>query len=268
MDIGTGTGVLAVAAARAGARHVYAIESTGIAKIAKEVFEANGLAEKITLVEGRSTRVNLPEKADVMISETVGNHPFGEGILETVADAMKRLLKPGARMIPAAIEFFGVPVHIPDVVMDAQCITDNTLHNWREWYGIDFVPLKNAASKVPTQSSFHSNEAALWQPLAEPARLASVNLSDNCNNSFQNTTKVEIETEGILNGILSYFELALDTSVRLSTHPQIAGKENSWKNMVWLFPCPIHLLKGERLSVTFNYRTVDAEDGITVEKIS
>lgn len=82
VDIGTGTGVLAVAAARAGARHVYAIEATGIAKIAKEVFAANGLAEKITLIEGRSTSVNLPEKADVMISETVGNHPFGEGILE------------------------------------------------------------------------------------------------------------------------------------------------------------------------------------------
>ncbi len=268
VDIGTGTGVLAVAAARAGARHVYAIESTGIAKIAKEVFAANGLAERITLVEGRSTSVNLPEKADVMISETVGNHPFGEGILETVADATKRLLKPGARMIPAAVEFFGIPVHIPDAVMDQQSITDHSLHNWRAWYGIDFVPLKNAVRKVPTQSSFRSDVAALWQSLAAPVRLVSVNLSDNGNNSFQNTTKVEIETEGILNGILSYFELALDTGVRLSTHPQIAGKDNNWKNIAWLLPCPINLLKGEHLSVTFNYRALNAEDGITVEKIS
>lgn len=268
VDIGTGTGVLAVAAARAGARHVYAIESTGIAKIAKEVFAANGLAEKITLIEGRSTGVGLPEKADVMISETVGNHPFAEGILETVADATKRLLKPGARMIPAAIEYFGIPVHIPDAVMDQQCITDHSLHNWREWYGVDFVPLRNAACKAPTQSSFSSDVAALWQPLAGPARLASVNLSDNRNNSFHNTTKVEIETEGRLNGILCYFELALAPGVRLSTHPQIAGKNNSWKNMVWLLPCPIHLLKGDHLSVTFNYRTVNTEDGITVEKIS
>lgn len=96
----------------------------------------------------------------------------------------------------------------------------------------------------------------------------SVNLLDNRNNSFHNTTKVEIETEGRLNGILSYFELALDTGVRLSTHPQIAGRDNNWKNMVWLLPCPINLLKGEHLSVTFNYRSVNAEDGITVEKIS
>ena len=96
----------------------------------------------------------------------------------------------------------------------------------------------------------------------------SVKLSDNRNNSFHNTTKVEIETEGKLNGILSYFELALGPGVRLSTHPQIAGKDNNWKNMVWLLPYPIHLLKGEHLSVTFNYRTVNAGDGITVEKIS
>ncbi len=64
VDVGTGTGVLAIAAARAGARHVYAVEASGMGRSARAVFEANGLGERITLVQGWSTRISLPERAD------------------------------------------------------------------------------------------------------------------------------------------------------------------------------------------------------------
>jgi predicted RNA methylase len=69
--------MLAIAAACASS-HVYAIEASGIGKLAKAIFKANGLADRITLIEGWSTQVNLPEKADVLISEIIGNEPLGE----------------------------------------------------------------------------------------------------------------------------------------------------------------------------------------------
>ena len=75
VDIGTGTGVLAATAAMAGARHVYAVESTGMATLAKEVFAANGLSSRITVIEGRSTQIELPKRADLMVSEMIGNDP-------------------------------------------------------------------------------------------------------------------------------------------------------------------------------------------------
>jgi len=66
VDIGTGTGILAIAAVRAGARHVYAIEEARIARVARTLFEANGMTDHITLIRGRSTEVRLPQRADVL----------------------------------------------------------------------------------------------------------------------------------------------------------------------------------------------------------
>ena len=72
VDIGTGTGVLAIAAARAGARHVYTIEAGIIGDLAKETFVKNGFADRITLIWGWSYEVSLPEPANVLVSELVG----------------------------------------------------------------------------------------------------------------------------------------------------------------------------------------------------
>ena len=95
VDLGTGTGVLAVAAARAGAKKVYAIEATSIGEYAQKVFEANGYSDVISLINGWSTQIELPEKADVLISEIIGNDPFGERALEATLDARTRFLKTG-----------------------------------------------------------------------------------------------------------------------------------------------------------------------------
>jgi hypothetical protein len=47
------------------------------------VFGANGLADRIAVVQGRSTSIELPERADVLVSEILGNDPLAEDILST-----------------------------------------------------------------------------------------------------------------------------------------------------------------------------------------
>ena len=89
VDIGTGTVVLAVAAAKAGARKVYAIEQRRLALTAKEIFKANGVEHIVELIQGWSTDISLPEKAHVIITETIGNRIFDENILRIVEDAKK-----------------------------------------------------------------------------------------------------------------------------------------------------------------------------------
>ena len=113
LDIGTGSGVLAVAAARAGARRVYAVEATDIADVAERVFEVNGVQDRVTLVPGWSRQIELPEKADLLVAEVIGNEPFEEEILETTLDARRRLLKPGARLIPHALTLLARPGPAP-----------------------------------------------------------------------------------------------------------------------------------------------------------
>ena len=106
VDIGTGTGVLAIAAAHAGAARVYVVEGTGIGKLAEANFRANGFEDWITLVAGWSMNVELPERADILVSEIIGRHPFGERVVEITDDARTRLLKPHARMVPHRINVF------------------------------------------------------------------------------------------------------------------------------------------------------------------
>lgn len=81
VDLGTGSGVLVVAAARAGARRVYAVEADTIADGTHAVFEANGVLDRVTPVGSRSTEITLPEPADVLVAELIGNEPLGERVL-------------------------------------------------------------------------------------------------------------------------------------------------------------------------------------------
>ena len=73
VDVGTGSGVLAVLAAKAGARKVYAIERGGIADLASRVFHDNGVADRIVLLRGDARDVVIPEPPNVIVTETLGS---------------------------------------------------------------------------------------------------------------------------------------------------------------------------------------------------
>ncbi|MFH1812417.1 MAG: 50S ribosomal protein L11 methyltransferase, partial [Pseudomonadota bacterium] len=104
VEVGTGCGLLAVLAARAGARRVFAIEATELWQVARDVIAHNGVADVVQVIPGMSFDVELPERGDVLITETLGHLGVDEGIVATVADARGRLLKPGARLVPERID--------------------------------------------------------------------------------------------------------------------------------------------------------------------
>lgn len=117
LDIGTGPfALLALAAARAGASRVFALESDGrVAAAAREAVAAatdvpSGLVE---VIEGLSTEVSLPEPADIIVAEVVGNVASEEGFVATMRDARDRhAAHPSdpASFIPCAIETLGAPM--------------------------------------------------------------------------------------------------------------------------------------------------------------
>ena len=106
LDIGCGAGLLSLMAARGGAQKVIAIEGEAeVADAAEEIFAQNGYEDQIQLVRGRSTNlrlgVDIPERADLLVSEIFDVSLLGEDALNTFQHAQRELLKPNAKVIPA-----------------------------------------------------------------------------------------------------------------------------------------------------------------------
>lgn len=93
LDIGCGTGILSVFAARAGAKHVYAIDNAEIAEYAKVIIKNNGYSDKITVIKGKVEEIELPvPHVDVIISEWMGYFLLYESMLDTVLYARDKWL--------------------------------------------------------------------------------------------------------------------------------------------------------------------------------
>src|SRR5271166_6407703 len=111
LDVGAGSGILSVFAARAGAARVYAVEQTSIAVLAQELATANGVADVVRVVQDDVTQIELPERVDVIVSEWLGGFGIDEGMLPPVVTARDRWLKPGGVMIPDSVTAWVALVH-------------------------------------------------------------------------------------------------------------------------------------------------------------
>jgi len=112
LEIGTGSGLLAMMAARAGAGHVTTCEMVPpIAEVAREIVAANGLADRVTVVAKASTEMavglDLPRPADLVVSEVLSSEVVGEAARTSLADARARLLAPQAACIPRSATVMG-----------------------------------------------------------------------------------------------------------------------------------------------------------------
>ncbi len=108
-DIGAGTGILSLIALRHGAARVWAVEEGPVAEMGRRLARENGVEDRMIVVRGPSQEVRLPERVDVVVSEMLGNAVFDEDILELMADARERFLRPGGRMVPRSLCLLAAP---------------------------------------------------------------------------------------------------------------------------------------------------------------
>ncbi|MGB7207586.1 MAG: 50S ribosomal protein L11 methyltransferase [Pyrinomonadaceae bacterium] len=127
LDIGSGTGVWAVMAAKLGAKSVTAIEadSTMIPVIHGHI-RANGVGDKVKVIHGNSVEVELDHKCDVIVSETIGNQAFDEAIIPTMIDAKNRFLAPKGILIPQTVSLMAAPAHFRTVTQMPVGVPVNT----------------------------------------------------------------------------------------------------------------------------------------------
>jgi SAM-dependent methyltransferase len=210
VDLGAGTGLLSFFALQAGARHVYAIEMSRIADAAAELIAANGFQDRITLIRKNSKKVRLPERCDVLVTETLSAFCFDtESIIEFVADARERFLKPGARIIPESADTFLMP-------FSSDAFGAGRLP--ARYYGLDFKPFSKRLFKS------YAIVRASGQPfvaLSQPAPLYHIDFRKDATNPGKTFAPFRITAEGRLDGFLGWFEARLCEGVALSNSPYL-----------------------------------------------
>lgn len=264
LDIGTGSGVLAIAAARAGARHVYAVEASDIADVAERVFADNAVQDQVTLIRGWSREIELPEPADLLVAEVIGNEPFEEEILETTLDARRRLLKPGGRLIPHTLELVARPLLIPDAEARQRTIGRQALERWRKLYGIEFRPLLDAALAGPVNNPTEAEALARWPSVGPPVPLATVELAHYRRPTVDASAELAVATPTRVNAIAVTFRAHLHGTIVHTLDPW-TWPSSSWATSVWVLPDAVRVGPLETLRVRYSRRVPGRADGLTCD---
>lgn len=132
VDVGAGSGLLAMLCVRAGARRVYALERSTMALLAARLIERNRMSAQIELVQVHSRAWRPPEQADVILCETLGFAALDEGFRASMVDARERMLRPGGALLPRSVRILAAPVQAAATHPELPCL-DTLL-------GLDYRP--------------------------------------------------------------------------------------------------------------------------------
>ena len=210
LDLGASTGLLSFFAIQAGARHVYAVEMSTIAEVAAKLIKANGLEDRISLIRENSAKVTLPEAADVLVTDAFGSMCFDdEDIVRYVVDARRRLLKPGARIIPGVCRAYLTP-------FSSDQFGPGRLPP--RLYGLDYQALRERRFASVYGVTVNSGSFACLGP---HRRFAEVDFYNACSAPGATSVTFSASVDGRLDGFLGWFESELCDKVVLSNAPHL-----------------------------------------------
>lgn len=256
LDLGAGTGILGLMACRVGAKRVYAVDEGPIIGLAREVAAANGFRDRITHIKGLSTRVELPERVDVVLADQIGRFGLESGILEYFQDARKRFVKPDGVMVPREISLFAAPVECDELFGQVEF--------WRRApAGYDFEP----ACAIAANTGYPTRLDPAYL-LGAPERAISLGLSTAVGRALSAEVVLMAARPGTLHGIGGWFEAQLSPGVTLTNSPLEA---RSIFRMQVFFPIarPVALEEHDEIRVRLRILpagaivswTVDVRDG-------
>jgi type I protein arginine methyltransferase len=211
-DLGTGTGILALLACRAGARRVYAIEASGMVEIARAVAAANGVSDRLRVIKANVADVTLPERVDVIVGDFIGRFGFDAGIFETYPPAARALLRPAGAIVPSEISLSIFPVESPGM--------DERVRFWQTpRLGIDVAPVSEWA--LNTGYTVALGAVAQLGDAVEIARAPTALVPER---GFAADARLTIRRPGILHGIGGAFTAQLAPGVTMTNAPGAAER--------------------------------------------
>jgi protein arginine N-methyltransferase 1 len=237
VDLGSGTGILGLLACEAGAARVYSIEETSLIEVAREICQANGFTDRIHFIKDHSTRITLPEPADVVLADQIGHFGFEAGLFDYFSDARRRFLRPNGTTIPSHITFCLAPVE------HAQLWEQIEFWN-RSPMGVNVRPARSLAANTGYPTTLTS--AHLLGPSVDAL---SVDPSVSGSQPLHFTCTLAITRTGTLHGVGCWFIARLSPSVTMSNSP-LADQRIDRRNVVFPLDRAIPVRTGDSLSVT------------------
>ncbi|MCR9171472.1 MAG: tetratricopeptide repeat protein [bacterium] len=247
LDIGAGSGLLSMMAARAGATNITAVELVPeLAEVAKMIISDNKFDEQITVYEKRSTAltvgVEMPEKADMVVSEILDAGLLGESVIPSLRHAWSNLLKKDAICIPKAADVYATLIQCDDFhrtlhIKEVQGFNLSAFNRFKEERPyvvnhVEQVKSRNLSESFPVLSVDFYN----LPPLASP---------DNAN---EHPLEVTITESGKVQGVMFWFTLHLDDSLQMSSGPN--GEMVHWGQAIQLFDEERDVKAGDILQLT------------------
>ncbi|XP_043479685.1 protein arginine N-methyltransferase 3 [Leptopilina heterotoma] len=239
LDVGCGTGILSMFAAKSGCRKVISIDQSEIIYQAMDIVRENNLDDVITLKKGRLEDIELDiDKVDAIVSEWMGYFLLFEGMLDTVVYARDHYLSPGGKLLPnrctLSIVGSGDTKRYVDLV-----------DYWSNVYGFKMSCMK---AEVIREASIETcNPQELITSVAQLQSFDLYTVDTNCVN-FSSPFELTVKKTGSLTAIVGYFDVFfdLDNPISFSTGPQ--STPTHWKQTVFSLSEPISISEGETVS--------------------
>lgn len=264
LDIGAGTGILSIFAARAGAKHVYAIEFAEIAFFAREIIKKNGLEDKITVIKGKVEDIVLPvPEVDIIISEWMGYFLLYESMLDSVLFARDKYLKKDTgKMLPDRAQIWMASI-------EDEKFKENKALFWKNVYGVDMSIMTNVTLKEPCIDylNAYENEYDYQAICSERCKVVDFDLvhmkKEDVN--FAATYHLNMIKTSRVSALIAWFDCHfenLKNKVTLSTSP--FEPYTHWKNTIFYLDQPQDVREGDKLKGSIavrqskdNYRELD-----------
>jgi len=240
VEIGCGaTAFFSILACQFGARKVYAIEPDSSIGLAKEIVQANGLSDRIELIQELSTRIDLPEKADVIVSDLRGILPLFQRHIPSIADARTRLLSPNGKLIAERDTLYAAIIESPKEYK-------KFCEPWDK--AICEVDLRTG-KRLVTNSWIKAKNSTAEQFLTERQRWVELDYKTIEDPDIKGEVTLNVVRDGTAHGICVWFDCTLSKGVSFSNAPD--SPKLIYGNAFFPLSEPLSLTTGDvvRLSI-------------------
>jgi len=246
LDVGCGTGILSMFAAKAGAAKVIGIEMSNIAEHAKSIITANKLDNIITIIQSKVEEVELPvEKVDIIISEWMGYCLLYESMLDTVLYARDKWLVPGGVLFPDKATFYIMAIE------DTQ-YKDSKIDFWDSVYGFNMSCIKEVAIREALVGVVPSQQVVSNACILKELDLYKVTKEDL---AFSSPFNLRIARNDYIHALTTFFDIEFTkchSKVTFSTCPE--AEYTHWKQTTFYLDEGLTVKQGEKLSGTFSMK--------------